>query len=176
MNLWDAVQSYIVANYVQVTTGLIGICLLQLALICWLGIRLQRLLSLMRRLTGGAVNGTLEDVLVSLLRRMDGLQDDLTSLHKRLEQLADQQLGCIQHVGIVRFNAFDDTGGQQSFSLALLDARSNGAVITSLFGRQESRCFAKPIVNGRCPLRLTEEEQQAIARAMEGMVKVEGGD
>jgi len=68
---------------------------------------------------------------------------------------------------LVRFDAFEDIAGQQSFSVALLDNRGNGVVITSLFGRIESRCYAKPVIKGNSPHRLSDEEMAAIKQAME---------
>ena len=71
----------------------------------------------------------------------------------------------VQRVGLVRFNPFSDTGGDQSFSIALLDGEGDGLVISSLFSRNETRVFAKPIQAGQSKYNLTEEEQQAILLA-----------
>ena len=68
---------------------------------------------------------------------------------------------------MVRFNPFSDVGGDQSFSLALLDKRNNGIVITSLYAREGSRVFGKPIENGLSPHSLSEEEKEAIKKAQE---------
>jgi hypothetical protein len=74
---------------------------------------------------------------------------------------------------VVRFDAFQDTAGQQSFAVALLDNRGNGVVITSLFGRSESRCYAKPVVKGESPFPLSDEERAAIRQALEQPVGVQ---
>ena len=55
---------------------------------------------------------------------------------------------CVQRVGMARFDAFDDVGGEQSFALALLDANNTGVVVTSLYGRQDCRVYIKGINKG----------------------------
>lgn len=72
----------------------------------------------------------------------------------------------IQHVGIVRFNPFEDTGSDQSFAIALLDSQRDGIVISSLHGRQSTRVFAKPIANGTSAQPLSTEEADAIRSAL----------
>lgn len=74
----------------------------------------------------------------------------------------------ICQVGLIRYNAFARTGGDLSFSLALLDAKGNGVVLTSLCGRNETRVFAKPLKEGQSPYPLTEEEKEAISQARMG--------
>ena len=70
---------------------------------------------------------------------------------------------CLQKTGLIRYDAFDGVGGQQSFSLALLDADDNGLVLSGLFSRHDMRVYAKPVEGGASPQALTAEERQAIA-------------
>jgi hypothetical protein len=72
----------------------------------------------------------------------------------------------VQGVGVVRFDAFEDMGGHLSFSAALLDGHGDGVVLTSINGRQETRIYAKPVVGGTSQHNLSEEEQEAIRRAL----------
>jgi hypothetical protein len=74
----------------------------------------------------------------------------------------------IRHVGLVRFSPFHDTGGDQSFALALLDGGGDGVVITGLHSRTDSRLYAKPIDGGSSSYVLTPEERTAMERALEG--------
>lgn len=82
---------------------------------------------------------------------------------------------CVQQVGIVRYNAFDDVGSDLSFSAALLDARGDGIVITAICGREESRVYAKPLIEFSSPYPLSEEESRAISQARSGGVRSEWG-
>ena len=106
----------------------------------------------------------LGDVLARL-HRLEVAQDDTG---RRVAAMAEELARCVRHVAVVRFNAFPNTGGEQSFALALLDAEGNGAVVTTLAGREESRTYAKPIVGGSSPYLLSEEEREAIRRALTG--------
>lgn len=68
-------------------------------------------------------------------------------------------------VGLVRFNAFQETGSDLSFSLALVDRERNGVVITSIYGREETRCYGKPVKKGKSSHLLSEEEKKALEEA-----------
>jgi hypothetical protein len=80
--------------------------------------------------------------------------------------LAEALPSMIRHVGLVRFSPFHDTGGDQSFALALLDGHGDGVVITALHSRTDSRLYAKPVTGHRSEYSLTAEEREAIARAI----------
>jgi hypothetical protein len=109
------------------------------------------------------------DVLVGThakaIQRLEGAIRQLALGEKRLVELAE---GAVRHIGVVRFDAFEDMGGRLSFSAALLDGRGDGFVITSINGRQDTRCYAKQIRNGTSIHNLSDEERQAIREALEG--------
>lgn len=98
---------------------------------------------------------------------------EIANLKVALRQLAEAQrrqgeglLRTIQRVGLVRYDAFDDMGGHLSFSAAVLDGEGNGLVITSINGRQDTRCYAKPVQGWTSSHNLSEEEDMAIQRAL----------
>jgi hypothetical protein len=74
--------------------------------------------------------------------------------------------GAVRHVGLLRYDAFEDVGGRLSFSCALLDDHGSGVVVTSINGRQDTRVYAKPITEGRSPYNLSVEEEEAIRQAL----------
>jgi hypothetical protein len=88
----------------------------------------------------------------------------------RTEQIDLALAHAVQGVGLVRFRAFQDTGGDQSFALALADGEGNGVVISALFGRGATRIYAKPIQGWLSPKLLGEEEEQALAQARQVIV------
>jgi hypothetical protein len=107
------------------------------------------------------------DYMLNKLRdRLNDLEQNFIGLEKANKILQENLTYAIQHVGVVRYNAFHDIGSDLSFSIALLDKHANGVVITSIYGREESRIFAKPIRNKRSTYRLTEEENEAITKAV----------
>jgi predicted phosphohydrolase len=91
--------------------------------------------------------------------------EELTRLYESLEA---RSRGRLQHIGMVRFNPFEDTGSDQSFAIALLDDRRDGIVLSSLHGRGQTRVFAKPVEGGESKHQLSDEEAQAIRIAVEG--------
>jgi hypothetical protein len=80
----------------------------------------------------------------------------------RVNRLATQLESAIQRVGVVRYNPFEDTGSNQSFVLAMLDARGDGFVLSSLHSRQATRMFLKPVSAGKADSAVSEEEAEAI--------------
>ena len=103
------------------------------------------------------------------IQRLEGAVRQLAGGEKVLGELLR---GTVQHVGLVRFDAFEDMGGRLSFSAALLDAGGDGIVITSINGRQDTRCYAKQVQRGTSIHNLSDEEEQAIREAMSGRREV----
>jgi hypothetical protein len=74
--------------------------------------------------------------------------------------------GAVRHIGLVRYDAFEDVGGRLSFSCAMLDDHANGVVVTSINGRQDTRVYAKPVNDARSQYNLSVEEEEAIRQAL----------
>lgn len=113
---------------------------------------------------GGKKN--LEAILEKVLDRLEEDRISLAQVKKAIERIDREGEIYIQKVGLVRFNPFPDTGGDQSFVLALLDKGSNGIVISSLHSRSTTRWYAKNIVLGKGKdVELSKEEEKAIKEA-----------
>jgi len=89
-------------------------------------------------------------------------------LKERVEKISQNSKASVQKVGVVRYNPFSGVGGDQSFSIALLDGNNNGTVITSLFSREGNRVYGKPIKDGTSEYSLSSEEKKAIEKAKNG--------
>ncbi|MFH1643493.1 MAG: DUF4446 family protein [Patescibacteria group bacterium] len=100
-----------------------------------------------------------------ILNVLRDLEKKLEKTDKELKSLQKESKLCLQKIGIVRFNPFSEVGGDQSFSIALLDNNDDGLVITSLYSRGENRVYAKPIKNGNSKYVLSSEEKNAIDKA-----------
>jgi len=99
-----------------------------------------------------------------IIKEIKGDFKKLSDWNSDLQKICDIS---ISKVGVVRFNPFKDTGGDQSFAIALLDSNNNGLVISSLFSREGTRIYTKPIEAGKSiNYNLSEEEQQAINKAL----------
>ena len=123
------------------------------------------LFRLFKRLTKGTKEGNLVKVLEGILAEEKGNKDRLEELTKQLRQLEDLSEYHIQRVGMVRFNPFKDLGGDHSFSIALLDAKDTGLVITSLHTRERTRVYVKAVKKGKAEHEFSEEEKKALNKA-----------
>lgn len=108
----------------------------------------------------------LEAVVDYLANRLEKVESKLDSIAQAYEVMAEDELTHIRTAVLHRFNAFDGQGGEQSFTVALLDARRHGAVVTSLYGNQENRIYAKPIKDGKSEIPLSTEEQRVLKEAI----------
>lgn len=114
---------------------------------------------------GGTDAASLESNLQKHFARVEAVDDRLSTLNVEYEKLAVTNSLASQKISIVRFNPFGDTGGDQSFSLAVLDAHDSGYVLSSIHGRQGTRVYVKPIDFGKSKYQLSNEEQQALTQA-----------
>jgi len=103
----------------------------------------------------------IEDV----VKYMESLEKKVEKLSKELAETKKEAKFALQKIGVVRFNPFNQIGGDQSFSVALLDADKNGVVITGIFSREGNNVYAKPIEKGESKYSLTGEEREAIGKA-----------
>lgn len=136
------------------------------ALIVWLGILtffLKRFLSNYRDLTSGIQKKTIDEVLINITNQLNHVKKEIAHLSERCAKLEKNELSHIQKIGLIRFNPFKDTGGEQSFILALTDTRDTGIIITALYSRTGMRWYAKRVVEGKgTELELSDEEEKAL--------------
>jgi hypothetical protein len=112
--------------------------------------------------------GSLHELLAAHADQIAKASSRMTEMEELHEILIRRTEQGIQHIGLVRFNPFEDTGSDQSFALALLDAHHDGLVLSSLHGRASTRLFAKSIAGGRATHPLSDEEAAAMRIALEG--------
>ncbi len=127
--------------------------------------QLWRIKKKLKTFFNGKKASDLEGVLFEEIKRLKKAEKDIKALFrssKVLEKMASQS---IQKTGVVRFNPFKETGGDQSFAIALLDANNNGLVVSSLFTRQGTRIYSKPIEAGQSKYPLSKEEMEALKKA-----------
>ncbi len=115
---------------------------------------------------GGTAPDALEAVLAGHMKRVETVDHRLAELDQRYDALSVAASLASQKISIVRFNPFGDTGGDQSFTLAVLDAHDSGYVLTSIHGREGTRVYVKPIDYAKSKYTLSDEEQQALRQAI----------
>jgi HAMP domain-containing protein len=143
-----------------VVVGAIG-----LGLAWWASIKVRRLREAQRVLLGGG-RKDLVDFSVSLQGRIDDLHRAVDEVAAGLARVDRRIDATVMNTSIVRFDAYEDTGGHQSASLALLDAARTGVVVTAIQGRDYARIYMKELDRGRASVPLSPEEQEAVERAM----------
>lgn len=157
---------FITNNLSYIILVILGLLVLSLVFFININLKLARMNKRYKKLMTGMDGCNIERILMGhidevrdVVKKTEMLEQD----NKRIDLIVKK---AVQRVGIVRFSAFEEIGSDLSYAIALLDYQNNGVVISSLFGREESRCYAKPIVNGTSTYMLTDEEKQALTEAM----------
>lgn len=152
----------------------LGALVLVIALFFWvvlLNNRLERQTRMVRQFFQGPSGEDMEGL---LRRSMEVAEQSASSCENWAVQLAGMEerlRGSLQYFAVVRYDAFEDVTGQQSFSLAILDGNDNGVVVSAIFGRSSSRTFGKMITGGQAEQPLSHEEQEALLQALERKVE-----
>lgn len=150
---------------------LLGIGALTLATLAYLQTR-----NLGQRFTnalGSTQGDSLETTLTGHLERVEAVDQRLNELNAKYRHLEVTGSLASQKISIVRFNPFGDTGGDQSFALAVLDAQDSGYVLTSIHGRQGTRVYVKPIDYGKSKYTLSSEEQLSLDQAVQRVPRID---
>src|SRR4051794_17085330 len=130
-----------------------------------LAVRLRRLRAGQQVLLGGG-RRDLVDFAVSLQARIDDLHRAVDEVAAGLARVDRRVDGTVTNTSIVRYDAYDDTGGHQSASVAMLDSARTGIIVTAIQGRDYARIYMKELERGRAAVALSPEEQEAVERAM----------
>jgi len=152
-----------VAGAVAIVAAIVAVLSLAAAAAVWLALR--RTQAAQRVLLGGG-RADIVDFAVSLGARIDDLHRAVDEIAAGLARVDRRVDGTLARTAIVRYDAYAGTGGQQSASVALLDAARSGLVITAIQGRDYARIYMKELDRGRTSVALSPEEQTAVERAM----------
>ena len=151
------------AAWIAIGAGAGALLAFVLCFLCWR--ELRRVRAGQAVLLGGS-KGDLVDFAVSLQGRIDDLHravDEVAAALTRVDRRVD---GSVSKTSIVRYDAYHDTGGHQSASIALLDSARSGVVESAIQGRDYARIYVKELDRGHAPVALSPEEQEAVERAM----------
>ena len=137
----------------------LGLWLLGLTVALWWVVRVFN--SLTRQVKGESLIKVLEKVIVRL--RVDS--EEIREIKKEIAGIRELDRYHIQKVGMVRFNPFRETGGDHSFSIALLDANNTGLILTGIHTRERTRIYTKAVKNGKGEFELSDDEKKALSKA-----------
>lgn len=159
-----------VESLLNTTVGIVaaagaGLALLALVAVVIVLVRQQRLLRTYRNFMSGASGESLEAILHEHVASIQNTGERVAAVEQLARRLEKAGYFSFQHLGVVRYNPFHDTGSDQSFAVALVDGHGNGVVLSSLHARDVTRVYAKPLAKWESTYQLTDEEKQAIALA-----------
>jgi hypothetical protein len=151
------------SNVAAIVMLVAGLCLV--IIVMMQSLQLSRLNQRISQITGGVEGGDLEEILSHHLETVHEVARDLDELTARMAVVESSARHHFAKQGLVRFNPFPDTGGNQSFALALLDESDDGYSVSSLHSRTGTRIYAKAVTGGKADTNLSAEEQDAIDQA-----------
>lgn len=115
---------------------------------------------------------SIEEDLENYMYKIKKIEENNAEIFNYVKNLDSDLTKCIQKIGIVRYSAFKDTGSDLSFALALLDENNNGVVLNGIYSREMSNIYAKPVEKGKSSYTISEEEEEAIKKAINSNNKV----
>jgi hypothetical protein len=148
---------------VAVAAGVAALLALALASVLW---RRVARIQAGQAVVLGSGRSDLLDFAVSLQARIDDLHRAVDEVATGLSRVDRRVDGSLTNTAVVRYDAYEGTGGQQSASVALLDATRTGTIVTAIQGRDYARIYVKDLDRGRSSVALSPEEQEAVERAM----------
>jgi len=167
-------------NITAIVIALGALLLVAIVVVAYLFMRTRRIELECELLLRGTEGTNFVEIVNDNIDQVQGLLQEMEALSERYAAVLRRVAGAVQHVGVVRFDAFRDLGGLLSFAVALLDDRGNGLVFSSIYGRSESRTYAKPVIERSSSYELSPEEREAIRLAMQskemGALPVEAKD
>ncbi len=170
--MMDLVYGILHENLEWFILGLLICCFLILLMQFIYMIKQRKLRKRIDRFMGSAENnGHIESMLVEYLGKVDDVSRQHNGLLKKVDTLQHRLQFCVQKVGMVRYNPFEDMGGDLCFALALLDQQDNGVVINTIYSREGSYTYAKKLTGGNSEKhKLSVEERQCVDMAMENKI------
>lgn len=152
-------------NYLLILTGIIIILFVLLIILLVNNIKTKKQYKRFIKKLGNGKN--IEEDLTKFMNKVEMVQEQNKEIISYCNNIEKDISKCIQKVGIVRYSAFRDTGSDLSFALALLNDNNDGVLLNGIYSREMSNIYAKPIQNGKSTYTVSEEEAQAIQKAID---------
>lgn len=162
-----AIIDFVVANSPYLVAIMIAVMSVLFIMVLNLYYSLNRMQKRYKKMmTGVDDSANLESMLLAHIDETRSVANENEKLREENRRIDALLKTALTRVGVVRFCAFENMGSDLSYAVAMLDSYNNGVVMSSLFGREDSRSYVKPIENGTSTYALTKEEQQALQEAM----------
>lgn len=149
-------------NNIVVMIGALGIII---AIILILVIQQRSALGVLKKKYDFFTKGkeiNIDQTLMQTLKELEATKKELQELKAKHEALREQVKGCLQTVKVKRYDAYEAMGGELSYSILITDEKHDGLILTSIYGREDNRCYAKEVIQGKAKTALSKEEQQLL--------------
>ena len=160
------ISKYLGIDSDYIIIGLCGVLLILFILVIINIVQMKKLKKNYRIFMSGKDAKTLEDTLIQRLDQVDSLLESNEENDRNIKVLSKNKKCNYQKMGLIKYDAFHEMGGKLSFSLAMLDMRNNGFIINAMHTREGCYTYIKEIIDGNSVIVLSEEEQEALKRAM----------
>ncbi|RGX93356.1 DUF4446 family protein [Roseburia sp. OF03-24] len=160
------ISKYLGIDSDYIIIGLCGVLLILFILVIINIVQMKKLKKNYRIFMSGKDAKTLEDTLIQRLNQVDSLLESNEENDRNIKVLSKNMQCTYQKMGLIKYDAFHEMGGKLSFSLAMLDMRNNGFIINAMHTREGCYTYIKEIIDGNSVIVLSEEEQEALKRAM----------
>ena len=128
--------------------------------------KLKNLIKKQKDLFAGKNARDLEALLIEQNKHLKRSENDIKEIYETLNEFSEELQRCTKKIKVARFNPFQDVGGNQSFSIVLLNSHNSGVIISTLYSREGTRIYAKPIKKGVSEYKLTQEEEKTLKEAI----------
>ena len=152
-------------NMPFIVTSMAVILVIMLGIMINQAMKLSYMKKRYRKMMTGVDGANLERLLMGHIDEVKRVVEENQRIDAENHRMDELLQTAITRVGVVRFRAFEDMGSDLSYAVALLDSHNNGVVLSSIFGREDSRSYVKPIEAGQSTYTMTEEESQALREA-----------
>ena len=159
-------MKFMADNMPFIVTGMAVIMLIMLIVMINQALKLNYMKKRYRKMMAGVDGANLERLLMGHIDEVKHVVEENQRIDAENQRMDALLQTAVTRVGVVRFRAFEDMGSDLSYAVALLDSHNNGVVLSSIFGREDSRSYVKPIEAGHSTYTMTEEEEQALREAM----------
>jgi len=124
--------------------------------------KIKKLKAKYYKFMNGLGDQNIEELLENHIEKVNEIENKNRDIENQINQIERTLMQCVQKIGVVRFNAFENVGSDLSFAIALLDNNDNGFVLSGIYSRDSSSTYAKPVISGKSKYTLSAEEIQAL--------------
>lgn len=162
----NIIEDFITDYYTLIIIGIVAVIIIMFFTIVSLNSKIQKIRKRHKKLLRGVNGANLEEVIDNYYDKIEYQMQENDLIKEKMKNIEKSAAQCIQKISFKRYRAFEDVGSDLSFSLALLDKKNDGVVITSLYSRSESTVYGKAIQNGKSKYDLSQEEIDVLEGAI----------